>query len=246
MCAERQTTSLNGSGTSARKAETKRKIIAIDGPAGSGKSTTARLLAARLGYSYLDTGAMYRALTWLALKWKVQPADAVQLTKLAHEVTIRFKTEANTNRVFINDEEVTAAIRTPEVTKYVSEVSAHRGVRESMVAMQKELGKVGGIVAEGRDTTTAVFPQADLKVYLDASVETRARRRLGDLAGLGIESSLEEQMADIRRRDALDSGREVSPLRKAADAHQVDTTHLTIEEQVDKIVALLASTAAKP
>lgn len=245
MSPEPKVTSANAPKPARKEREVARKIIAIDGPAGSGKSTTARILAARLGYSYLDTGAMYRALTWLALKWKVQPSDAVQLSKLAREVMIRFRTEAEINRVFVNEDEVTAAIRTPEITKYVSEVSAHRGVRECMVSMQKELGKNGGIVAEGRDTTTAVFPHADLKVYLDASVETRAQRRLGDLSRLGIESSLEEQITDIRRRDALDSGREVSPLRKAGDAHLVDTTHLTIEEQVDRIISLLNSTALK-
>lgn len=214
-------------------------IIALDGPAGSGKSTTARILAARLGYSYLDTGAMYRAITYLALRSRVLPSDGVQLKKLADQVSIHFETKADVNHVFINREEVTQKIRTPEVTKHVSEVSAHRGVREAMVAKQKELGKNGNIVAEGRDTTTVVFPDAHLKVYLDASLECRAQRRLQDLLNMGIESSLVEQEEDLRRRDAYDSGREHSPLRRAPDAHIVDTTSLSIDEQVDKIIALL-------
>ena len=215
------------------------RIIAIDGPAGSGKSTTSRMLAARLGYSYLDTGAMYRSLTFFAMKRNIMPADSVQLSSLARQLTFRFDTRKAVNRVFVNGEDVTDQIRSPEVTQRVSEVSAHQGVREIMVAKQKELGKHGSIVAEGRDTTTTVFPQADVKVYLDASVETRARRRLIDLAKMNVSTSLEEQIEDLTRRDAYDSGREHSPLQRAHDAYVVDTTNLTIDEQVDSVIALL-------
>lgn len=215
------------------------RIIAIDGPAGSGKSTTSRMLAARLGYSYLDTGAMYRSLTFFAMKRNIMPADSVQLSSLARQLTFRFDTRKAVNRVFVNGEDVTDQIRSPEVTQRVSEVSAHQGVREIMVAKQKELGKNGSIVAEGRDTTTTVFPQADVKVYLDASVETRARRRLIDLAKMNVSTSLEEQIEDLTRRDAYDSGREHSPLQRAHDAYVVDTTNLTIDEQVDSVIALL-------
>ena len=219
----------------------KGKVIAIDGPAGSGKSTTARLLAAALGYQYLDTGAMYRALTWLALKHDVSPSDAAKLTVLAKSVAIEFETHEDVNHVSINGEDVTDEIRSPEVTQHVSEVSAHKGVREAMVDKQRKLGKRGSIVAEGRDTTTVVFPEADFKFYMDASVEVRAQRRLIDMAKLGVSTSLEEQVRDIERRDALDSGRQNSPLRRARDAYVVDTSNMTIEEQVEHIISLILS-----
>lgn len=217
----------------------KNKTIAIDGPAGSGKSTTAKLLAARLGYSYLDTGAMYRALTWFATQNGVAPSDGPKLRKLAEAVRIEFKTQADVNRVYINGQEVTEEIRTPMVTQLVSEVSAHPGVRLAMVTKQKEMGKGGGVVAEGRDTTTVVFPDADVKVYMDSSPRVRAERRLIDLARMGVTTTLEELETDIKRRDDFDSGRQHSPLKRAKDAYQIDTTNMTIEEQVDKVFALL-------
>ena len=217
----------------------KDRVIAIDGPAGSGKSTTARLLAAKLGYSYLDTGAMYRALTYFALSKNVAPGDAAKLQALAENLTIAFHTQESINHVFINGVEVTDEIRTPEVTRHVSEVSAHKGVREAMVAKQKEIGKKGSIVAEGRDTTTVVFPDADVKVYMDASIRQRAQRRLIDLAKMGISTTLEEQMAEIKRRDDFDSGRKHSPLTRAKDSLVIDTTNMTIEEQVERIISLL-------
>ncbi len=217
----------------------KGKIIAIDGPAGSGKSTTSKLLAARLGYTYLDTGAMYRALTYFALKNGIAASDGPKLAALANKLPIQFETSEEVNRVFINGEDVTAEIRTPEVTKHVSEVSAHKGVREAMVTKQKKLGKDGSIVAEGRDTTTVVFPAADIKIFLQASVKERARRRLLDLTKMGISTTVEEQEADIKRRDDHDSNRQHSPLTKAKDAYTVDTTDMTIEGQVDFIISLI-------
>lgn len=219
----------------------KRRVIAIDGPAAAGKSTTARLVAARLGYQYLDTGAMYRAVTVLAMRDGIAPADGVALTQLAERTRIVFETHDDINRVFVNGEEMTDEIRTPEVTLYVSEVSAHPGVRAAMVALQKAIGSNGSVVAEGRDTTTVVFPDADLKVYLDAAVGERAKRRLLDLERLGRPTPQAEIEADIRRRDSYDSGREHSPLTRAADAHVIDTTDLTIEQQVEKIVDLLTT-----
>lgn len=219
----------------------KGKVVALDGPAGSGKSTTAKILAARLNYRYLDTGAMYRALTWFAAQHGVAPSDGKKLAVLAASVSIEFKTEEEVNRVFINGQEVTTEIRTPMVTQLVSEVSAHPGVRKAMVEKQREMGAEGDVVAEGRDTTTVVFPKADIKVYLDCDVKTRAQRRLIELARMGVATNLEEQIHEIERRDKLDSEREHSPLRRAKDAYVVDTTNVTIEEQVERVFALLKS-----
>ena len=217
------------------------KIIAIDGPAGSGKSTTSRLLAAKLGYIYLDTGAMYRALTHFALKNNIPPSDGEKLTALAKKLPIEFETHADVNRVFINGEDVTEAIRTPEVTRNASEVAAHKGVREAMVAKQKEFGREGSIVAEGRDTTTVVFPKADIKIYLTATVKERAQRRLLELMKAGVHTTLEELQEDIEKRDHHDSNRTHSPLTKSKDAYVVDTTNMTIEGQIDHIVSLIRS-----
>lgn len=219
----------------------KGKIIAIDGPAGSGKSTTSKILAVRLGYIYLDTGAMYRALTYFALKNNILPSDSARLAVLADQLLIEFETSEEANKVFINDEDVTGAIRTLEVTRHVSEVSAHKGVRQAMVAKQRKMGKNGSIVAEGRDTTTVVFPDADIKIYLTASVKVRARRRLLDLIKMGVATTLEEQEADIKRRDEYDSNRKHSPLTKAKDALVVDTSEMTIEGQVAYLVSLIRS-----
>ncbi|MEA2031335.1 MAG: (d)CMP kinase [candidate division Zixibacteria bacterium] len=217
----------------------KGKIIAIDGPAGSGKSTTAKLLASRLGYTYLDTGAMYRALTYYALKHDVSPSDSTALGKLAEKLPITFKTEGDINRVFIAGQEVTDEIRTPEVTRQVSEVSAHKDIRKAMVRQQIEMGRAGSIVAEGRDTTTVVFTHADLKIYLDASVEERARRRLIDLVRMGESTNLEELKKEIQRRDDYDSNRKHSPLTRAQGVIMVDTTDMTIEGQVKWILSLI-------
>jgi cytidylate kinase len=217
------------------------RIIAIDGPAGSGKSTTARMVAAALGYRYLDTGAMYRALTLFALQHDVAPSDAQALTALAGKLKIEFETHEDVNRVFLNGKDVTEEIRSPEVTSHVSRVSAHKGVRETMVAKQKQMGKRGSVVAEGRDTTTVVFPDAHLKIFLLASADERARRRMIDMARLGISTTREEQLADIQRRDEYDSSREHSPLKKAPDAHVIDTSNCTIEDQVERVLKLFRS-----
>lgn len=224
--------------TASTQTTTSTLIVAIDGPAGSGKSTTAKLVAARLGFQFLDTGAMYRALTVLARRAGVSPSDGVALTRMAGEMDLRFQTTETVNHVMVNGEELTDAIRTPEVTRDVSEVSAHKGVREVMVAQQQALGQRGRIVAEGRDTTTTVFPQAAVKIFLIAGVATRATRRLLDLERAGHHSTIEAQIADLERRDAFDSGRQHSPLTKADDAIAIDTTNLTIEAQVDMILAL--------
>jgi cytidylate kinase len=224
--------------TSSTKIAAATLVVAIDGPAGSGKSTTAKLVAARLGFQFLDTGAMYRALTVIAHRTKTSISDGDALTSLAKSMRLHFQTTETINRVLVNGEDLTEAIRTPEVTRDVSEVSAHRGVREIMVAQQRALGLQGRIVAEGRDTTTVVFPQAGVKIFLIANVATRAVRRLRDLERAGHNSSIDAQVADLERRDAYDSGREVSPLTQAPDAIAIDTTELTIEEQVTRIIEL--------
>lgn len=223
----------------------KGKIIAIDGPAGSGKSTTAKMLASRLGFHYLDTGAMYRAITYYALANQISPSNGDKLAELAHGLQIRFETHEDINRVFVNGKEVTKEIRTPEVTLHVSEVSAHKDVRKTMVEKQKEMGKNGSIVAEGRDTTTVVFPDAEFKIYLVASVKERAKRRVMDLNKAGTNTDIEEQKKDLERRDHFDSNREHSPLTQAKDAILVDTTDLTIEGQVDKIIELIENSLKK-
>lgn len=221
------------------QSQLKGKIIAIDGPAGSGKSTTARILAEKLGYVYLDTGAMYRALTYVALKKKVLPSDSRKLAELARALPLRFEPSNGKNRVFIGEKDVSKQIRTPEITRVVSEISAHAEVRKAMVEKQKAIGKNGSIVAEGRDTTTVVFPGADIKVYMDARVEERARRRVLDMKAMGVNTTVEEQIKEINRRDGSDSKRKHSPLKKASDAVVVDTTKLTIDGEVNRILELL-------
>lgn len=216
-------------------------VIAIDGPAGAGKSTTARLVAKRLRFSYLDTGAMYRALTFLAIKNGIPASDDQRLAAMAKNCHFAFDNRDDVNRILVNGVDVSEQIRTPEVTARVSEVSAHKSVREAIVAKQQELGKGGSLVAEGRDTTTMVFPHADIKIYLNASIAERARRRVLDLAGMGVSTSLEEQEAAIRKRDEYDSKRAHSPLIEAKDAYHLDTTHLTIEQQVDHIISRVLS-----
>jgi len=215
------------------------KVIAIDGPAGSGKSTTARMLAAQLGFLYLDTGAMYRAVTLFALRHDVSVDDARALEAIALKVDVRFEVDGDVNRVMLNGEDVTEAIRGPEVTRAVSPVSAHKGVRKAMVLRQQLLAKDGNVVAEGRDTTSVVFPEADIKVYLDASPETRARRRLIEYSHKGVETTFEKQLADITARDAYDSNRSNSPLTRTRDSMLLDTTNLTIDEQVERILKLV-------
>jgi len=216
----------------------KGKIIAIDGPAGSGKSTTAKIVAERLGYTYLDTGAMYRALTYYALLNNISPSDGERLAEVMEKLSIKFENRNEHQHVLIDDLDVTTQIRTPEVTRQVSEVAAHKKIREVMVEKQKDLGKRGSIVAEGRDTTTVVFTNAHLKIYLKATIEQRAQRRLIDLTQMGVSTSLQEIQEDIKRRDNYDSNREHSPLTIAPDAIVVDTSNLTIEDQVEKIISL--------
>jgi len=215
----------------------KKVTIAIDGPAASGKSTTARLLAKRLGYLYLDTGAMYRALTWKALKDKVDIKDEKALSQLAEKTQISLKPGPNLeNKIYLDNQDITSFLRSPEVNRYVSLVSTVKKVREIIVAQQKKIGEKGGIVAEGRDTTTVVFPQADIKIFLKASLEERTRRRWEEEKSKGISLKREEIASGILKRDQIDSQREISPLKISQDAIVIDNTHLTISQTLNKIV----------
>jgi cytidylate kinase len=215
------------------------KIIAIDGPAGSGKSTTAKILAQRLGYTFLDTGAMYRAVALFALRNGVSLEDANALAQIAARVKIEFKNDKEKGQmIFLNDEDVSEAIRTPEATHGSSAVAVHPGVRQEMVRRQQAMGKKGSIVAEGRDTTSVVFTRADLKIFLNADLETRAQRRFLEIVRNGGTTTLEEQKKLLVERDRNDTDRKESPLVAVHDATVVDTTSMTIEEQVDMIILL--------
>ena len=215
----------------------KQLIVAIDGPAGAGKSTIAKKVAEALGYIYLDTGAMYRAVTLQFLESQ-QPFSEELVTKLAQEAKITFQREPGLNRVYLAGKEVTEAIRSQEVTGQVSLVAAVGGVREAMVDAQRELGKAGGVVLDGRDIGTVVFPQADVKVFLTASVEERARRRFLELQEKGVAVKLEDLAKDIARRDKFDSEREIAPLKCADNAHYLDSSHMDIPMVVNAILKL--------
>lgn len=213
-------------------------VIAIDGPAGSGKSTTARMVAQRLGFLYLDTGAMYRALTLKALREGLNLEDEAALGALADRTEVEFVRREEGLRTLLDGEDVSEKIRLPEVTAKIASVCRVPHVREVLVRRQREMGRDGGIVMEGRDIGTVVFPDAELKIYLDADVEERARRRRRELAKQGVVVSFEDVKRDMLERDRRDIEREHGPLRRAEDVVVVDTTTLTIAEQVDRIVLL--------
>lgn len=219
-----------------RKDELKKITIAIDGPAASGKSTTAKLVAHKMGYLHIDTGAMYRAITLKALDEKIDLNDKKEIVHLAQTSAVRLEVEDGTTKVFLDGTEVTKRIRTQLVNRSVSTVSSYTGVRDVMVQEQQQIAASGGVVLEGRDIGTVVLPKAELKIFMVASVEERARRRKKDLAQVGIEAHQDDLIKEIAARDQKDSTREVSPLRKAPDAIELDTSHLTIEEQVDFIL----------
>jgi cytidylate kinase len=218
-------------------------IIAIDGPAGAGKSTTARRVAERLGYPYLDTGAMYRALA-LALLRQDPTLDPERAREALARVQLRVAWDNGRLRVFLDSEDVTEAIRTPEVSQAASRISAWPEVRARLLAEQRRIGRAwaqqyGGVVLDGRDIGTVVFPEAEVKVFLVADPEERARRRQRELAERGQEVPLEQVLAEILQRDAQDRQRAVAPLRKADDAVELDTTSLSIDEQVQRVYELV-------
>lgn len=218
----------------------RKPIVAIDGPAGAGKSTVARQMAAILGLLYLDTGAMYRALTWLVLQLGIPVEDQCAIAEIASHCQIKLAPSENLEepvRVWINDQEVSIAIRSLEVTSQVSAIAAQPSVRQALVQKQRLVGNKGGLVAEGRDIGTYVFPDADLKIFLSASVQERARRRQQDFQHQGQAAvSLEQLERDIAERDRKDSTRDVAPLQKAADAIEIQTDNLSVAQVTAEIV----------
>jgi len=213
-------------------------VIAIDGPAASGKSTTARLVAERLGYVHVDTGAMYRAVTLKVLRAGLSPEDRESIAALLTTTRVELRNMGGALRIFLDGVDVTGPIRTQEVTRAVSAVSRLREVRTAMVREQRAMGKDGGIVLEGRDIGTVVFPDADLKFFIIAGIEARALRRQRELQEKGTRADLEELKREIAERDRLDSSRAESPLRKAEGAIEIDTSNLSIEEQVNQVVTI--------
>jgi cytidylate kinase len=214
-------------------------IVAIDGPVGVGKSTVARAVARQLGILHIDTGAMYRALAFRCLEEDLDPLNEVQMTALAERNTVLLEPSPSGPKVICNGQDVSDEIRLPEVTALVSQVSAHAGLREVVVAAQREMGRLGSVIMEGRDIGTVVFPQADVKIYLDAALEARVKRRARDLEERGIPWSYEETRQSIIARDYYDKNRPVSPLKIAEDAIVVDTTHLEFDEVVAEIVRII-------
>ncbi|MCX7779831.1 MAG: (d)CMP kinase [Negativicutes bacterium] len=217
---------------------TQKLTIAIDGPAGAGKSTVAQIVARRLGYIYLDTGAMYRAVTWKAISCGLTSNAAMEIIAIAETIDLRLAYIDGKTRVFVDDTEVTGDIRSPEVTGMVSAVAQIAGVREAMTRLLRELARDGGVVLDGRDIGTYVLPDADIKIFLTASIEERAKRRWLELKEKGYAVDLEQLKDDIRCRDDMDCKRELAPLVRAKDAVLVDTTELSIEGAVQTILKL--------
>ncbi len=215
-------------------------VIAIDGPVGAGKSTVAKLVAQRLGYLYVDTGAMYRAIAFKALRLGMDIHDPVVMGMLAQASDIQLQPQPDGSvQVILDGEDVTELIRTPEVSQAASIASAHPEVRKVLTERQRALAALGGVVMEGRDIQTVVAPDAEVKVFLTASVEERARRRWQELQQKGVAVSYEEVLQQVHERDQRDTARSIAPLQKAPDAVEIDTTRLSPEEVAERIVALV-------
>ncbi|MCJ7642531.1 MAG: (d)CMP kinase [Desulfobacterales bacterium] len=211
-------------------------IIAIDGPSGAGKSTAAKLLAKRLRYPYIDTGAMYRAVALKAKEKGVRVEDESALARLASSLRIAFVGGNAEGRVLCNGEDITEMIRSPDISLLASDISTKASVRKILVGMQRKMGGEGGVVLEGRDIGTVVFPNAEVKFYLDADPKERAQRRFEELARKGIPVSFAETLEEVMQRDRNDTSRSVSPLRKAQDAIVIDSTGLSVEEVVERML----------
>lgn len=210
--------------------------IAIDGPAGAGKSTVAKIVADKLGFQYIDTGAMYRAYTLKILDNGIDPKDEISVLRLLDSTDIDFRD----NRIFLDEIQVDEKIREGRITKNVSYIASYKAVREKMVRLQQSMSTRKSVVMDGRDITTVVLPDADFKFFITATAEERGRRRYLELLGKGVEGiTLEDTIEDIRRRDTFDSTREESPLTKTEDSYLVDTTNMTISEAVEHIISIV-------
>lgn len=221
-------------------------IIAIDGPAGAGKSTIAKNVARRLGYLFINTGAMYRAIAWRALREGIPLDDAARLGQLAQDSLVELTGTVDAPRVQLDGRDITAEIATPQVSQAASQVSTISAVRRALVARQQEMGRDGGVVMEGRDIGTHVFPDAEIKIYLDASAVARAERRFAEDQARGVAvTTLEQMQTEIEARDHRDKTRAASPLVQTNDAIHIDSSTLTIDEVVARILALVTEAGAR-
>lgn len=218
-------------------------VVTIDGPAGAGKSSVAKRLARRLGYRLLDTGAIYRAVALTAQRAQVAWSDGDQCAAVARALEIRFDFVGDSNHVYLAGEDATSAIRTPDISQGASQVSAHPQVRAALLDLQRRLGAGGGVVVEGRDTGTVVFPTAGAKFFLTANDEERARRRVAELAASGTVVDFATTLSEIRQRDQRDASRDVAPMVPAADAVLVDSSTQTLEQVVDSLAAIVEARA---
>lgn len=221
-------------------------VVTIDGPAGAGKSTVARRLARALDYRLLDTGAIYRAVALAAERGGVAWTDGPGVAQVARDLDIEFAFEGDVNHVTVAGEDVTAAIRTPEMSRGASTVSAHPEVRAALLDLQRRLGAGGGVVVEGRDTGTVVFPGAEAKFFLTASDEERAQRRQAELAAAGVEADFATTLRDMRERDQRDASRDVAPMRAADDAELVDTSGVGLDDVIARLQAAVARRQRQP